>query len=178
MFSDQQNFREQLVEDMRKAYDKDVFIPSIFTYFGKNYESWCCETIRSGKWGSDLEACLISLLYKIRVTIINTLFIKTCSIELINLVDNLIFTQDTNQLPTRNFEVIDSVTILHHRLLNIDSKDPYCFNHFGCRCLLLFFHQKNYKQISYWLLAELWAGKVIMCSYARGLWLFSRRIWE
>ena len=131
MFSDQQNFREQLVEDVRKAYDKDVFIPSIFTCFGKNYESWCCETVRSGKWGGDLEATLIDLLYKIRVTIINTLFTKTCSIEVLNSVNNFIVTQDTNQLPTRNFEVIDSVTILHHRLLNIDSKDPYCFNHFG-----------------------------------------------
>ena len=81
--------------------------------------------------GGDLEATLIGLLYKIRVTIINTLLTKTSSIELLNSVNNLIVTKDTNQLPTRNFEVIDSVTILHHRLLNIDSKDPYCFNHFG-----------------------------------------------
>ena len=41
MFINQKNFRKKLVEDVKNAYDQNIYIPSIFRFFKKEFDCWC-----------------------------------------------------------------------------------------------------------------------------------------
>ena len=108
--------------------NNDVYIPEIFSQIcNDRYEEWCCKTLRQGIWGGETEACLIHLLYEIRITMINPLFQTTTSTSHLNYVRGYL----TDPSHTRNFEeIIDSVTIFHHTSGDMKNRNTR-FNHFG-----------------------------------------------
>ena len=119
-FNNQEKFRKRLVEDVKYAYDQDVYIPAIFWFFQENFDSWCCKTACKS-WGGDVEICLITLLYKIEIIIINRLFMKQSSTELLLQVGN----QELDQSLTRNFKTGDKLEISHHVFNNIKNANLY-----------------------------------------------------
>ena len=70
MFDHVQALRLHLKEMVLYSFRHDHFLQQIFSYYGKNYNTWCNNIVQSGRWADPFDTLMLSYITKWNIVVV------------------------------------------------------------------------------------------------------------